>query len=65
MKGVKTVRIEFSCHNCGAEGYEEELDADDIKSASHVSFPCDECPARIYVEADVRIEFSAPKDGAK
>lgn len=63
MSAIQAVTIEFSCPNCGADGYEQEMDADDIAQAVQVSFRCDECPATIHVDADVRIQASeAPRE---
>lgn len=61
MSAIQVVNIEFSCPNCGAEGYEQEMDADDVANAVQVSFICDECPAKIYVEADIRIQSELPR----
>jgi len=61
MDAIETVQVEFSCPNCGAEGYEESFNASEIAKAAQVSFRCDECPATIYVDADVRIQARVPE----
>jgi predicted RNA-binding Zn-ribbon protein involved in translation (DUF1610 family) len=61
MSAIKRANIEFSCPSCGASGYEEELDADEIAKATEVSFPCDECGVTIVVYCDVSVHVSTRK----
>lgn len=56
MTAIDTVEIKFRCPNCGADGYEVDLSADDVAGGVQTSFKCDECPVTICVDADVRIE---------
>lgn len=59
-----TVRVEFVCPNCGAEGYDTEFSAAEIKSATSVEFDCEECPARLCVDAEVTVRAQLPKEQA-
>lgn len=51
---IQKVRIEFSCPACGAEGYEFELDSDEL--GSEISAPCDECPKRIAIDVSITLQ---------
>lgn len=58
---IQNVIVEFTCPACGSEGYEFELDADDLR-ASEISIPCEDCGKRIALMISAEITVRKDED---
>jgi hypothetical protein len=54
VQSIQSVQVVVSCPSCGATDYEFDLAVEELDC--QVSVPCDECPQRISVEVQVRVQ---------